>query len=265
MDLRITGDELKSVSSRDFSGLQRAILALYSHRDIKSFREAVPGLFLGVFQADYFWLGDGRIDFKRKSIKVLNLWESRPLRVGLLFEAFERNLFDNPITQHSLRTGGRGAVMLSDLLTLPQLRRTRLYRESLRPANIGRVLSIGSFSGPAMAALTVTRPETEPNFTERDRRVLETLRPHFDQARGNLERESQLRANRSLSLTAHGMTPRETEVALWLAQCKTNAEIASILAAPVRTVEKHVERILRKLGVENRAAAAVAMAEIIRA
>ena len=253
-----------SVSSRELAGVQCAILALYSHRDIKSFREAVPGIFLGMIRADYFSLGDGRVDFDNRSVKLLDLLESRPLRVGALRDAFERNLFDHPLTQHSLQTGGRKAVMLSDLLTLPQLRRTRLYRETLKPVNIGRVLTIASFSGPGVAALSVTRPESEPNFSERDRRVLETLRPHFDQARGNLERESQLRAHRSLSLTAHGMTPRETEVALWLAQGKTNPEIASILAAPVRTVEKHVERILRKLGVENRAAAAVAMAEIIR-
>jgi DNA-binding CsgD family transcriptional regulator len=252
-------------SPRDFAALQRAILALYSHRDIKSFSEAVPGIFLGVIRADYFWLGDGRIDYRKRSVKVLNLWESRPLRVGPMFDAFERHLFDNPLTQHSLRTGGRGAVMLSDLMTLSQLRRTRFYLESLKPVNLGRVLTIGSFSGPGVAGLAVARAETEPNFTERDRRILETLRPHFDQARGNLERESQLRASRSHSLSAHGMTPRETEVALWLAQGKTNPEIASILAAPVRTVEKHVERILKKMGTGNRTAAAVAMAEIIRA
>jgi DNA-binding NarL/FixJ family response regulator len=90
------------------------------------------------------------------------------------------------------------------------------------------------------------------------------LRPHFEQARANLERESVLRASRSQSLRTSGLTPRETEVALWLAQGKTNPEIGAILATPARTVEKHVEHILRKLGVENRATAAVALAEIIR-
>jgi DNA-binding NarL/FixJ family response regulator len=39
--------------------------------------------------------------------------------------------------------------------------------------------------------------------------------------------------------------------------------MAIILATPVRTIEKHVERILHKLGVANRVAAAVAIAEII--
>ena len=38
----------------------------------------------------------------------------------------------------------------------------------------------------------------------------------------------------------------------WIAEAKTNTEIGKILSISVRTVEKHVETIYRKLGVENR-------------
>jgi DNA-binding CsgD family transcriptional regulator len=55
----------------------------------------------------------------------------------------------------------------------------------------------------------------------------------------------------------YGLLPRETEVAGWVAQGKTNPEIAIILQISPRTVEKHMERVLQKLGVENRTAAAV--------
>jgi DNA-binding CsgD family transcriptional regulator len=48
------------------------------------------------------------------------------------------------------------------------------------------------------------------------------------------------------------LTPRELEIADWIAQGKTNAEIAEILGPSRRTIEKHVEHILVKLGVENR-------------
>jgi len=54
-----------------------------------------------------------------------------------------------------------------------------------------------------------------------------------------------------------GLTPREVEVLTWIAQGKTNYEIGVILRACTRTVCKHVERILVKLSVENRTAAAV--------
>ena len=59
-------------------------------------------------------------------------------------------------------------------------------------------------------------------------------------------------ASRSESLTR-----REAEVAGWLAEGKTNREIALILNLAARTVEKHLESILRKLRVENRTAAAI--------
>ena len=52
------------------------------------------------------------------------------------------------------------------------------------------------------------------------------------------------------------LTPRETEVLSWLAKGKTNRDIADILGMSHRTVNKHLEHIFEKLGVETRAAAA---------
>lgn len=62
-----------------------------------------------------------------------------------------------------------------------------------------------------------------------------------------------------------GLTPRESEVLLWVAQGKGNAEIASILATGESTVKKHLEHIFEKLGVENRGAAALAAIEALSA
>ncbi|HET6406868.1 MAG TPA: response regulator transcription factor [Chthoniobacteraceae bacterium] len=60
-----------------------------------------------------------------------------------------------------------------------------------------------------------------------------------------------------------GLTPREAEVLFWVAQGKTNAEIGIILDASPATVKKHVEHILEKLEVENRAAASLRALEIL--
>ena len=53
-----------------------------------------------------------------------------------------------------------------------------------------------------------------------------------------------------------GLTERESEVLNWLANGKTNREIAQILEMSPRTVNKHLEQIFPKLSVENRTAAA---------
>ena len=53
-----------------------------------------------------------------------------------------------------------------------------------------------------------------------------------------------------------GLTTRESEVLSWLSKGKTNRDIAQILGLSPRTVDKHLEQIYAKLGVENRTAAA---------
>jgi DNA-binding response OmpR family regulator len=52
------------------------------------------------------------------------------------------------------------------------------------------------------------------------------------------------------------LTPRESEVLMWVARGKSNRDIAEILKLSPRTVNKHLEQIYAKLGVENRTSAA---------
>ena len=56
----------------------------------------------------------------------------------------------------------------------------------------------------------------------------------------------------------YSVTVREAEVLLWVAQGKSNRDIGEILGLSPRTVNKHLETIYQKLGVENRASAAIA-------
>jgi DNA-binding NarL/FixJ family response regulator len=61
-----------------------------------------------------------------------------------------------------------------------------------------------------------------------------------------------------------GLTTREAEVLSWLSKGKTNRDIAQILGLSPRTVDKHLEQIYAKLGVENRTAAAAIAANATR-
>ena len=55
----------------------------------------------------------------------------------------------------------------------------------------------------------------------------------------------------------HGLTPREVEVLCLIAAGRTNPEIAEALFITTRTAQAHVQHILDKLDVSNRAEAAV--------
>jgi DNA-binding NarL/FixJ family response regulator len=60
-----------------------------------------------------------------------------------------------------------------------------------------------------------------------------------------------------------GLTPRVAETLLWLAQGKTNGEIATILGNSESTVKKHVLDIFAQLGVETRTAASLRALEVL--
>lgn len=57
--------------------------------------------------------------------------------------------------------------------------------------------------------------------------------------------------------SAFRLTDREAEVLVWLTRGKTNRDIAEILGLSARTVNKHLEQVFHKMGVDNRTSAAV--------
>jgi DNA-binding NarL/FixJ family response regulator len=59
------------------------------------------------------------------------------------------------------------------------------------------------------------------------------------------------------------LTAREAEVLYWLTLGKTNRDIGAILDIGVRTVNKHLEQIFQKMGVDNRTAAAIAADRVL--
>jgi DNA-binding NarL/FixJ family response regulator len=60
-----------------------------------------------------------------------------------------------------------------------------------------------------------------------------------------------------------GLTEREAEVLLWISHGKANREISEILGISPRTVNKHLEQVFEKMGVENRASAAAAAVKLL--
>src|SRR5881394_1045350 len=64
-------------------------------------------------------------------------------------------------------------------------------------------------------------------------------------------------------LVGLGLTPRAAETLLWLAQGKTNGDIATILGITESTIKKHVQEMFDKLGVETRGAATVRALEVL--
>jgi DNA-binding NarL/FixJ family response regulator len=59
------------------------------------------------------------------------------------------------------------------------------------------------------------------------------------------------------------LTPREAEVLLWVAQGKSNPEIAAILGAADNTIKVHLARVFEKIGADNRHSAMLMALEVL--
>lgn len=88
--------------------------------------------------------------------------------------------------------------------------------------------------------------------TQQERSTTKTwkLAPNFDSA---------------APLEGLGLTPKEAEVLLWVAQGKSNPDVSDILGIAEGTVRKHLEHIFEKLGVESRGAATLVAIEVLAA
>jgi DNA-binding NarL/FixJ family response regulator len=79
-----------------------------------------------------------------------------------------------------------------------------------------------------------------------------------------LREESDAAAIEGLTL-AFRLTKKEAEVLYWVVRGKTNRDIGDILGSSPRTVNKHLEHVFAKLGVETRTAAAALAMDKVRA
>src|SRR5213593_1229834 len=93
--------------------------------------------------------------------------------------------------------------------------------------------------------------------------LVEAIEARLRRAEQQMNREFKPDFSSPKPLLAFGLTPRAAEALLWLAQGKTNSDIAIILGITESTVKKHVQEMFDKLGVETRGAAAVRALEVL--
>jgi DNA-binding NarL/FixJ family response regulator len=93
--------------------------------------------------------------------------------------------------------------------------------------------------------------------------LIEAITARFKRHEQQAQREFKPDFSSSEPLLTLGLTPRVAEVLLWVAQGKTNSDIATILGISESTVKKHLLEIFSKLGVETRSAATLRALETL--
>jgi DNA-binding CsgD family transcriptional regulator len=172
-------------------------------------------------------------------------------------DVFDHYFHTHPLVRDHGRNPAAVTKRIDDVQPDGAFRNTPLFNEYYRRIGIDHVMAVPlHVDGRFLVSFVLNRSGTA--FGARDRDLAEVIRPHL----ANLyrlavarERTRDLPADASFDRAAAPLTPREREVLDWVAAGKTNRDIAAILCASPRTVEKHLERIYEKLGVETRTAA----------
>jgi DNA-binding CsgD family transcriptional regulator len=142
------------------------------------------------------------------------------------------------------------ALKVSDFMATGELHRLDYYIYALRPLGIEHQMRLWLSAPPGVARyFYIGRRRADGDFSERDRDLLELLRPSLVALRERFDARVPGGEN------GYGLTDRETEVLGWVARGKTNPEIAALLIVSPHTVRKHLERTFEKLRVHTRTAA----------
>ena len=165
-------------------------------------------------------------------------------------EVFDRYFPQHPLVRAHGRNPAAVTRRISDLVPGDAFLETPLYNDYYRPIGIRHAMALPIYVDRRLLVSFVFNRASSA-FGERELELAETLRPHL----ANLYRLVGARTPATPG-TGAALTAREREVLEWVAAGKTNRDIAAILGARSRTIEKHLERIYEKLGVETRTAAA---------
>lgn len=266
---RSVASEPRALSSPTLRALTDALPALYAETSLtelpRAFADAlvklVPGESHGVVIHDH--------GLRRRT------WHLRPASSehASLVPGFFANFHEFTPANHRKLTQSGTALALSDFVSAPGMNRLAIYTDYYRPLGLEDDLSINVRLGDIVTCAAVLRRQR--GFRRDERELMNALRPHFRQAWANAQCFAQLAAASTTTPVpppawtpeplevCFGLTPREAEVLIWVAQGKTNPEVAVILGIRPYTVRTHLERIFAKLGVETRHAAGLRAIEVL--
>ena len=231
-----------------------AIECIYAQDNLTTFH-------LGVFKAIAALVEDVELTMDRIPL-VDGKIESRHTQEGFVTQEQQSLLLklipQNPMLP-AISQGARGWMTITDIVTQREFERTGLYNEVWRPYNLRFEWAIPLELRGNVLVVTVNRGS---QLLPSELQKLRLLSPHMAQAHLKAQTLARLQGlasevPRPALLRNLGLTMQESHIMHWLIQGKRNSEIALILSSKTRTVQKHVQNIFNKLGVETRTAAAL--------
>lgn len=176
-------------------------------------------------------------------------WPTTRLSTSTMTDVTRRNMERHPLIQHYVRTADRRPLAITDLMSLSRWRSSatgsdihavtgfydHLALPLLSPSGTMRAFALGREDGP---------------FTEQEREFVEKLHPLL------IAMDHRARLSRSPAARSR-LTPREEQALELIAEGLTRQVAARRLRISIRTLDKHLEAVYRKLGVNSHIQAAL--------
>jgi DNA-binding CsgD family transcriptional regulator len=162
---------------------------------------------------------------------------------------FDRHFAAHPLVRYHAVQHGRGAHRITDSVPFARFREGALYADYYRRIGIDHVVAVPiRVDREILVSFVLNRKRR--NFSDRECQLLDRVGPVLARLHATLAA-----AAPATDPAVAGLTPREREVLGWLAAGKTDRDIGAILGCSHRTVQKHLQHVYEKLGVETRTAA----------
>ena len=158
-------------------------------------------------------------------------------------KAFDRHFSEHPLVRFHGYDRGGATQRISDCLPPARFRESALYNDYYRRIRIDHAMALPIYVRDGLLVSFVLN-RSRRDFSDRERALLDVLRPHL----ARLYRRT---------AALERLTAREGDVLNWIARGKSDAQIGAILGISARTVQKHLQNLYAKLGVENRTAAVI--------
>jgi DNA-binding CsgD family transcriptional regulator len=200
-------------------------------------------------------------EFHHKSgdFRALVSVEDDPAVRARAMEAYSRHMHTHPFWQNAPEFYGDQALRESDFFDDKAFFELPMVKEAFVPSQAHRILSIVIEYDGYVLTISGFRVIGRPAFSDHDRDCLQAFRPHILRSYRQAQQRtlSKLTPRERLGFAFPELTMRQLEVASWLAQGKSNEDIATILNVGIDTVKAHVKALYSKLGSDGRLATAV--------
>jgi len=164
-----------------------------------------------------------------------------------------QHLDGHPLVATLMQLREPTALRLSDVVSQNRFAQTPVACDFYRPIGLAHAHSlVGKAEFTQGLVVMVSFDRRGRDFSDRECDLLRRLMPHIIRTYTISRR---LAAIEACASRLEELTPREGEVLVLLADGATNEGIARELTISPRTVQAHLDRLYRKLGVSNRTGA----------